>query len=293
VTLAPNDGRRAERSAWRWRIALPVALVVIAAPCGVTPEATPAGFAYSVRVADRGLLAPDKRRLLEEDVRAALDLWAQTIEGAGVLDVEIEIVDRGRLGGMCPTHVEHDRRRGRTIWECCSVRELSTGVDCDPATPDIRVRLPIGDLNGFYWIDPAPRERRLGVPVGRVDLVSSLVHEIGHGLGFLGFTVGSPLTPSAPEMTRFDSFVVVRDGEPLFAGPNAIQAGRGQPIALCTPRTCHNRQFEHLRLPRSTTTSPWTLRHVMSGETPAPGVRFIFGPEELGIFRDLGLRVRD
>lgn len=92
------------------------------------------------------------------------------------------------------------------------------GADPDPATPDIRARFNLnlgktGCLTGIFFY--------LGLDNNHgnnVDLVSVLLHEFGHGLGFQTFTDGSTGTPLLGFNSVWDDFLLDTETGKTWAG---------------------------------------------------------------------------
>lgn len=53
------------------------------------------------------------------------------------------------------------------------------GTDLSPSTPDIEANFNAGRSDWYFGLDGKP-------PAGKFDFISVVMHEIGHGLGFLG-----------------------------------------------------------------------------------------------------------
>lgn len=72
------------------------------------------------------------------------------------------------------------------IYELSASHEIRAGVDPNGATEDIQVKFGTSLTNGTYWFDPNPTERTAAIPSGKVDILSTCAHELGHAIGFLG-----------------------------------------------------------------------------------------------------------
>jgi Ca2+-binding RTX toxin-like protein len=146
-----------------------------------------------------------------------------------------------------------------------TILELQDGFDRNGAESDIDIDVNVSSINGgeFYFggIDDAPP------PSGKFDLFTVLLHELGHGLGFLSFL-------GDPETAVFDTFVSGYPGAPVFTGAHAVAAYGGNVPLASEP--------SHL--------SPSLSQFVM---TPAlsPGTRIFLGAVDVGILRDVGLPV--
>jgi hypothetical protein len=72
------------------------------------------------------------------------------------------------------------------VYELSAAHEIRTGVDPNGATEDIQVKFGTSLANGTYWFDPNPTERTAAIPQGKVDVLSTCAHELGHALAFSG-----------------------------------------------------------------------------------------------------------
>jgi hypothetical protein len=72
------------------------------------------------------------------------------------------------------------------IYELSAAHEIRTGVDPNGATEDIQMNFGTSLANGTYWFDPDPSQRTAAIPSGKVDVLSTCAHELGHGIAFSG-----------------------------------------------------------------------------------------------------------
>jgi len=71
------------------------------------------------------------------------------------------------------------------VYELSAAHEIRTGVDPNGATEDIQLNFGTALTNGTYWFDPDPSQRAADIPSGKIDLLSTCAHELGHALGFV------------------------------------------------------------------------------------------------------------
>jgi hypothetical protein len=91
-------------------------------------------------------------------------------------------------------------------WYAQALANAIRGVDLDPTQADIRAQFNsnlgnagcMPSTSWYYGLDAKP-------PPGAIDLATVLLHEFGHGLGFLTFV---NLTRGAKFMTRNDTFML-------------------------------------------------------------------------------------
>ena len=72
------------------------------------------------------------------------------------------------------------------IYELSAAYEIRTGEDPNGAAVDIEINFGTFLENGTYWFDPDPSERTAPIPSGKIDLVSTCAHELGHAIAFSG-----------------------------------------------------------------------------------------------------------
>ncbi len=133
------------------------------------------------------------------------------------------------------------------------------GSDLNGATPELRVVLnaELAATNSCAFAADRWHVSTSAPPPGRIDLASVVLHEIAHGLGFLGSAwrnqgASAPALDAVPYV--YDSFVQTADG-PLLGRPNpnayltsplSIDVGGGRSIALYSPSGFQNgSSFSH------------------------------------------------
>ncbi len=176
------------------------------------------------------------------------------------------------------------------------------GSDLDPVNPDIEASFNSARSDWYFGTDGTP-------PFNEFDLVSVVLHEIGHGLGFAGSMVVSGGTGSWGFGTAYpfiyDRFTENGSGQSLwqdfpnnsvalanqltsgdifFNGPNANPANGGSPAELYSPGTWQQgSSYSHLDEVFNNTPNALMTYSLDPGESNhAPG------PVMLGIFADLG-----
>jgi Ca2+-binding RTX toxin-like protein len=206
---------------------------------------------------------------------AALENWGSFINGAdgAVIDVELTVdsQEEGTIasagpGGFFFTEDGLDNfidENGNgvlddgevVVIESVTAVELQTGEDLNDEDADINITVNEDVLaDGDFHIDAVDFDPVTGeasvtfadeVPSGLIDLFSVLVHEIGHGLGFLGFrdTPTDDLFPFETSGgqnvflgTLFDVFTNVSDpARVTFDGPATVAAyGEGVALEIAT-----------------------------------------------------------
>ncbi len=237
----------------------------------------------------------------------AVDQWSNAIASSVpiVVDATFSALPPGVLGSAGPVNVSANFT-GRPIantWYPIALANALNGNDLDAANPDIDATFS-SSYSGFYFGTD-------GNTAGKLDFASVVLHEIGHGLGFLGaYTVGggigdiccglgAPLaydrftssngqaldelpTPSAALGNALQSQNV------QFSGPQTLAAGFGAAILYAPASWQGGSSYSHLN---EFTYNPGNPNSLM---TPAIGVNEVIhspGPLTLGILGDTGWSV--
>ena len=214
--------------------------------------------------------------------QSAVDTWAGVVSSPGPINVCANFKDLGGagvLGEAGPTDFALLRRDGnggnaRTYYPLALANAL-TRSDLSPVTDandpcsgsDITANFSSTEPCVYYGTDGLPPQRctENGGTTGYVDFETIVLHELGHGLGFLGSAdvesgVGFFGTTAQPEPTIYDRFVVQSGGtvqgkhvisypsgsQALAAaltsnalywdGPLGKAADRGRPVRLYAPK---------------------------------------------------------
>lgn len=192
---------------------------------------------------------------IEQEVTYAAENWGQYITGAAPLRVSLTFVDGGSFGselaegspgGFIATG---GTINGGAVFEPDSLYALQTGNYASGFASDVAITLiaSAANLNSFY-INPDP-SAGTAVPPGKIDLLSVLTHEFGHGLGFLGLANrASPASGTSPigagsPIGVYDQFIsdstIAGTIAPTFTGAHAeaaygqlVNAGSSVPVPL-------------------------------------------------------------
>lgn len=150
--------------------------------------------------AETGFFDPDLGAARRAAVETAAEVWALFLGSDVKVNIEARFDDMpcsesgGTLASAGPRFAFKDFPRGTPgIWyagplaESLSGQNLSTNDDADPDAPDLRIRFNSGIddacLGAGSGFDYSLTGRASS---GRISFVSVALHELGHGLGFLG-----------------------------------------------------------------------------------------------------------
>jgi hypothetical protein len=235
----------------------------------------------------------------------AVDIWASLLTSGQTIEIDAQFtaLGAGILGSAGPDMVHKDFAGAPLAgtWYPSALADKLNGADLNPGSPDIGANF--SNTFGFYFgTDGNPG-------VGEYDFVSVVLHEIGHGLGFLSLT-GVNLGLGYNEFMGFpfvyDSFVengagagilsftngtfnlalVLTSNDLFFDGPSAVAANFGPRPPIYAPSSWNaGSSISHLNEVAYPAGDPNSLM------TPA------IGPEEaihspgvvaLGILEDIG-----
>lgn len=188
-------------------------------------------------------------------INAAVDVWSQNFTSQ--VSVKIKVLwerqsNSGILASAAPGkfHTNFKNIPDGDLWYASALADSLAGEDIEPTIPEITIR--INSTNGpMLYLGTDGK-----CPSNKYDLVSMILHEMGHGLGFLSNADYDELYGygSIQQPTPFDAYAQLPDGrrlmdldspsielgqaltEPLvWSGANAIRANNGVKPLLYTP----------------------------------------------------------
>ncbi|MDG5490528.1 zinc-dependent metalloprotease [Psychroserpens sp. SPM9] len=154
----------------------------------------------------------------------AVDIWANTLESDQPIRVDATFSPLGAnvLGSAGPTGFIPLTGPGippNTAY-ARALAEQITGTDTNAGGPDISANFS-STANFYFGLDANP-------PFNQVDFVSVVLHELGHGLGFLGFattdeTNTQGVLRNSGFVHSYDNFVETLNGDSIlsFTDPSA------------------------------------------------------------------------
>ena len=154
----------------------------------------------------------------------AVDIWATLI----VSPVPIRIkatwssLSPGVLGSAGPSTVRVGSdgvQKALGIYPIALAEKIARRQLNEPDSSDIDANFS-RNVNWYYGLDGV-------TPAGQYDLVTVVLHEIGHGLGFIGYygTTGTTASYQTPYPAVFDHFVEDSQGRKLVANTDAYPLG--------------------------------------------------------------------
>jgi hypothetical protein len=243
--------------------------------------------------------------------QAAVDVWASTLKSSVEIKINAHFKDLGDpaiLGSAGPSTLVKDFAKAPTsgtFYPIALANKLA-GVDLEPSEDDIDANFNSTFPNWYFGTDGQ-------TPVDQYDFMSVVLHELGHGMGFIGSgamdasDVGSLNDPPFV----FDRFVQNGSGEKVldttlfpnpskklgtqftggdlfFSGPltNSAHIPPGDPARLYAPSVWEDgSSYSHLdeaTFPSGDPNSLMTPQLGMNESIHTPG------PIVMGIFRDMG-----
>lgn len=149
---------------------------------------------------------------------AAVSIWANDYPSAVPITIDASWANLGPgvLGSARPGSFFSDFTGAPdpTLWYPSALANALAGKDLDPTSPEISAKF---SSNGAWYYGTDGQ-----TPSGRYDLETAVLHELGHGLGFLSSDSYDPQTGMGllDEPTPFDAFIRTPDGRRLSDIPN-------------------------------------------------------------------------
>jgi len=185
-------------------------------------------------------------------VQAAVSLWAEAVNiptGTTIL-ASYKSLGAGTLAGAGPKFVFRDFPNAPVAgtWYAGPLAEALSGQNLAGDDPDITIDINVRS-DWYFGTDG-------NVPGGRYDLMSVVLHEMAHGLGFLGTmdvtgSIGGWGLGSPPRPDIYDRLAEDASGQKLLNLPNnSVTLGnalRSNQVYLSSPSTNRN-QADRLRV---------------------------------------------
>jgi hypothetical protein len=210
-------------------------------------------------------------------------LWNQLLTVP--FDVTLEVLvahDSSISTANCRSTTTVEWDAANNIYELSAAHEIRTGVDPNGSSLDIEINFGTSLTDGTYWFDPDPSQRTAAIPSGKIDVLSTCTHELGHALAFSG--VMNPSTGTLPGYSfLYDEHATLMGGYYYFTGVEA-EAAYGSEVPL-------NKQIvDHLGNVSPAPGSDLDL-DLMHGTPTRYQRRYYPTDVDAGILADLGLPV--
>lgn len=201
-------------------------------------------------------------------------------------DVTLEVLvaqDSSISTANCRSTATVEWDAAANIYELSAAHEIRTGIDPNGAAIDIEINFGTSLTNGTYWFDLDPSLRTAAIPSGKIDVLSTCTHELGHAIAFSG--VMDPSTGDLPGYSfLYDEHATLIGSYFHFTGA-AAEAAYGAEVPLNTDI------LDHLGNVAPAPGSDLDL-DLMHGTPTRYQQRYYPTEVDAGILADLGLPVR-
>jgi hypothetical protein len=261
----------------------------------------------------KNLLTGNQADLIRADMAQAAKEWMDQIDNPNHVPINIQVnisddIPDGFLANGAPTYlmdtghnataesgVEYKLQYGteaEAVTAAAGYPTLSDG-----AQADVVININAHDLNSMY-LDPNPGTGSAGLPDDKVDMVSLLAHEFGHGLG-IGITRAldtSTGTFGDGEKTTWESLLDIETSPysgklAYFTGSHAEQE-HGGPVVVTTDTFGENYQHFGNYLSDAFDPKHGFRPEVMTGTGLLHGVNYDISPLDVAVLQDLGYHIK-
>ncbi|MBI2765870.1 MAG: hypothetical protein HYX53_08165, partial [Chloroflexi bacterium] len=236
--------------------------------------------------------------------QAAIDVWASKLTSSVVIKINADwtALGPGVLGQAGPTNLVANfsgAPQANTYYPI-ALAEAIAGTNLNGSTAEISASFSSSFSNWYFGTDGA-------TPSGKYDFESVVMHEVGHGLGMIGFYSYSGGTGSYQVLSPFDRYIVNGANQVLAStyannstalgsqlvsnnlfvnGTNAMSANGGAKPKLYDPATWSGgSSVYHLD---DATYPPGNANSLMTSAIGTAEAIHDPGPITLGSFRDIG-----
>lgn len=252
--------------------------------------------------------SPDAQKVFQR----AVDIWSVSVASSVPVRIHAAWTPLGAnvLGQAGPSEFFADTSgvaKAATYYPSALACKLAKADLASAGDPHIEAQFNSNFTNWYFGLDG-------NTPGDSYDLLSVVLHELGHGLGFIGSMDGSGAEGSyglGPDSwpAIYDHFVFNQSGQALldaalfpnpstalkgqltsaqifFQGTNAVAANQDKPVRLYAPSTWEaGSSYSHLDETTFSASSPNTLMTPLLGRGQSIHSP---GPIGLGILQDLG-----
>ena len=239
-------------------------------------------------------------------VQAAVDIWSENFASTVPINVNVKWGSSSSYGVLASASAKNNFSNfngapDKTLYYASALANALAGRDLDPTSPEIEISIT-SNAPWYYGTDG-------NCPARSFDLVSVILHEMGHGLGFVSGNYYEPFSGfgRVDQPTPFDAYAQLPDGRRLadmpspsleagkamtsdlfWSGENAIKANNGVKPKLYTPSIYEaGSSISHLD---EATFSKSVDNAVMTPNLDSGEVFHLPGPLVLAMFEDMRQR---
>ena len=239
-------------------------------------------------------------------IRDSIDTWSENFVSKVPINVNVTWTKASNSSILASASAKNifsnfNGAPDKTLYYPSALANALAGVDLDIAEPELEINVTTGDF-WYYGLDGK-------CPANKYDLVSVILHEMAHGLGFMSGSYYDPTTKVGRflQPTAFDAYAQLLDGRRLvdmpspsleigsaltstlfWSGANAVKVNNGVKPLLFTPAIYEQgSSVSHLD---EKTFSNTAENAVMTPNLSAGEVFHLPGALLLAIFEDLRMK---
>ena len=239
-------------------------------------------------------------------VQAAVDIWSENFASTVPVNVNVKWGSSSSYGVLASASAKNNFSNfngapDKTLYYASALANALAGRDLDPNSPEVEISIT-SNAPWYYGTDG-------NCPARSFDLVSVILHEMGHGLGFVSGNYYDAFSGfgRVDQPTPFDAYAQLPDGRRLadmpspsleagkamtsdlvWSGENAVKANNGIKPKLYTPSTYEpGSSISHLD---EATFSQSVDNAVMTPNLDSGEVFHLPGPLVLAMFEDMRQR---
>jgi len=239
-------------------------------------------------------------------IQRAIDIWSENFSSKVPVNVNVAWTKAPNSTILASASAKNifsnfNGAPDKTLYYPSALANALAGVDLDVGEPELEINVTTGDF-WYYGLDGK-------CPSNKYDLVSVILHEMAHGLGFMSGTYYDPATRVGRflQPTAFDAYVQLPDGRRLvdlpspsleigaaltstllWSGANALKANNGVKPLLFTP-SVYEQGSSTSHLDEKTFSNTFE-NSVMTPNLSAGEVFHLPGTLLLAIFEDLRMK---
>ena len=244
--------------------------------------------------------------IAKASIQRAIDIWSENFASKVPINVNVTWTKASNSSILASASAKNifsnfNGAPDKTLYYPSALANALAGVDLDIAEPELEINVTTGDF-WYYGLDGK-------CPANKYDLVSVILHEMAHGLGFMSGSYYDPATKVGRflQPTAFDAYVQLLDGRRLvdmpspsleigsaltttlfWSGANAVKVNNGIKPLLFTP-TVYEQGSSVSHLDEKTFSNS-AENAVMTPNLSAGEVFHLPGALLLAIFEDLRMK---